>query len=79
MDICEEMISLTLQIASMFVEIYTHDVIFSFQIRSETITTYALCGFANFSSLGIVIGGLCEYFVIIIISLPGFFTLSAQK
>ncbi|XP_029697761.1 sodium/nucleoside cotransporter 1 isoform X2 [Takifugu rubripes] len=27
-------------------------------IRSETITTYALCGFANFSSLGIVIGGL---------------------
>lgn len=33
----------------------------SFQVRSETITTYALCGFANFSSLGIVIGGLCEY------------------
>ncbi|XP_029378313.1 sodium/nucleoside cotransporter 1 [Echeneis naucrates] len=27
-------------------------------IRSETIATYALCGFANFSSLGIVIGGL---------------------
>lgn len=27
-------------------------------VRSETITTYALCGFANFSSLGIVIGGL---------------------
>ncbi|KAM7396709.1 hypothetical protein PAMP_019731 [Pampus punctatissimus] len=27
-------------------------------IRSEVITTYALCGFANFSSLGIVIGGL---------------------
>ncbi|XP_041965942.1 sodium/nucleoside cotransporter 1 [Alosa sapidissima] len=27
-------------------------------IRSETICTYALCGFANFSSLGIVIGGL---------------------
>ncbi|XP_026220965.1 sodium/nucleoside cotransporter 1 [Anabas testudineus] len=27
-------------------------------IRSEIITTYALCGFANFSSLGIVIGGL---------------------
>lgn len=27
-------------------------------IRSETITTYALCGFANLSSLGIVIGGL---------------------
>ncbi|XP_076847210.1 sodium/nucleoside cotransporter 1 isoform X2 [Brachyhypopomus gauderio] len=27
-------------------------------IRSEVISTYALCGFANFSSLGIVIGGL---------------------
>ncbi|KAM6936819.1 sodium/nucleoside cotransporter 1 [Xenentodon cancila] len=27
-------------------------------IRSEIITTYALCGFANFSSLGIVIGSL---------------------
>lgn len=35
---------------------------FLFQVRSEIITTYALCGFANFSSLGIVIGGLCEYF-----------------
>ncbi|XP_042552187.1 solute carrier family 28 member 3 [Dipodomys spectabilis] len=27
-------------------------------IRSETIATYALCGFANMGSLGIVIGGL---------------------
>ncbi|XP_061577844.1 sodium/nucleoside cotransporter 1 [Cololabis saira] len=27
-------------------------------VRSEVITTYALCGFANFSSLGIVLGGL---------------------
>ncbi|KAM4734661.1 sodium/nucleoside cotransporter 1 [Anableps anableps] len=27
-------------------------------VRSEIITTYALCGFANLSSLGIVIGGL---------------------
>lgn len=27
-------------------------------VRSEIITTYALCGFANFSSLGITIGGL---------------------
>ncbi|XP_007528457.2 solute carrier family 28 member 3 [Erinaceus europaeus] len=27
-------------------------------IRSEIIATYALCGFANFGSLGIVIGGL---------------------
>lgn len=32
------------------------------QVRSETISTYALCGFANFSSLGIMIGGLCEHF-----------------
>uniref|UniRef100_A0A7N9B152 Solute carrier family 28 member 1 n=1 Tax=Mastacembelus armatus TaxID=205130 RepID=A0A7N9B152_9TELE len=30
----------------------------TFQVRSEIISTYALCGFANFSSLGIVIGGL---------------------
>uniref|UniRef100_A0A671RVY7 Sodium/nucleoside cotransporter 2-like n=1 Tax=Sinocyclocheilus anshuiensis TaxID=1608454 RepID=A0A671RVY7_9TELE len=30
----------------------------TFEIRSEIICTYALCGFANFSSLGIVIGGL---------------------
>ncbi|KAJ8340491.1 hypothetical protein SKAU_G00351240 [Synaphobranchus kaupii] len=29
-------------------------------VRSETICTFALCGFANFSSLGIMIGGLCE-------------------
>ncbi|XP_046721216.1 sodium/nucleoside cotransporter 1 isoform X2 [Silurus meridionalis] len=27
-------------------------------VRSEIISTYALCGFANFSSLGIVIGGM---------------------
>lgn len=36
-----------------------NNMILLFQVRSETITTYALCGFANFSSLGIVIGGLC--------------------
>uniref|UniRef100_A0A4W4HFR7 Sodium/nucleoside cotransporter n=1 Tax=Electrophorus electricus TaxID=8005 RepID=A0A4W4HFR7_ELEEL len=30
----------------------------TFEMRSEIISTYALCGFANFSSLGIVIGGL---------------------
>uniref|UniRef100_A0A7M4FV80 Solute carrier family 28 member 3 n=1 Tax=Crocodylus porosus TaxID=8502 RepID=A0A7M4FV80_CROPO len=29
-------------------------------IRSETIATYALCGFANFGSLGLVIGGLSK-------------------
>uniref|UniRef100_A0A8C8VMR6 Sodium/nucleoside cotransporter n=1 Tax=Pelusios castaneus TaxID=367368 RepID=A0A8C8VMR6_9SAUR len=29
-------------------------------IRSETIATYALCGFANFGSLGMVIGGLSK-------------------
>jgi len=28
-------------------------------VRSEIIATYALCGFANFSSLGITLGGLC--------------------
>ncbi|XP_036400173.1 sodium/nucleoside cotransporter 1 [Megalops cyprinoides] len=27
-------------------------------VRSETICTFALCGFANFSSLGVMIGGL---------------------
>ena len=30
----------------------------SWQIRSEIIATYALCGFANFSSIGIQIGGM---------------------
>lgn len=34
------------------------------QVRSEIISTYALCGFANFSSLGIVIGGLCGYLTV---------------
>uniref|UniRef100_A0A8C4JWY8 Sodium/nucleoside cotransporter n=1 Tax=Dromaius novaehollandiae TaxID=8790 RepID=A0A8C4JWY8_DRONO len=29
-------------------------------VRSETIATYALCGFANFGSLGLVIGGLSK-------------------
>ncbi|XP_019750961.1 sodium/nucleoside cotransporter 1 isoform X3 [Hippocampus comes] len=29
-------------------------------VRSEIISTYALCGFANFSSLGVMIGGLEE-------------------
>lgn len=28
------------------------------KVRSEIIATYALCGFANFSSIGIQIGGL---------------------
>jgi len=30
----------------------------TFTPRSRLILTYALCGFANFGSLGIVIGGL---------------------
>jgi CNT family concentrative nucleoside transporter len=30
----------------------------TFSPRSRMILTYALCGFANFGSLGIVIGGL---------------------
>lgn len=28
------------------------------QVRSETITTYALCGFANIGSIGVALGGL---------------------
>lgn len=31
-----------------------------FQVRAEILTTYALCGFANFSSIGIMLGGLSE-------------------
>lgn len=31
------------------------------KVRSETIATYALCGFANIGSLGVMIGGLCKY------------------
>lgn len=34
--------------------------VFTFQVRSEVIATYALCGFANFGSLGLVIGGLSK-------------------
>ncbi|XP_010619432.1 sodium/nucleoside cotransporter 1 isoform X8 [Fukomys damarensis] len=30
----------------------------SFQVRAETLTTFALCGFANVSSIGIMLGGL---------------------
>ena len=29
-----------------------------FQIKSEVIATYALCGFANFGSIGITLGGV---------------------
>ncbi|XP_040824406.1 sodium/nucleoside cotransporter 1 [Ochotona curzoniae] len=29
-------------------------------VRAETLTTYALCGFANFSSIGIMLGGLAS-------------------
>lgn len=28
------------------------------QIRTQTIATYALCGFANFSSIGITLGAM---------------------
>ena len=34
-----------------FLHIYT-------QIRSEIIATYALCGFSNIASIGVVLGGL---------------------
>lgn len=30
------------------------------QERAESITTFALCGFANLSSIGIMLGGLSE-------------------
>lgn len=30
------------------------------QVRAEILTTFALCGFANFSSIGIMLGGLSE-------------------
>lgn len=32
--------------------------LFDPQVRSEIIATYALCGFANLSSIGIQLGGL---------------------
>ncbi|XP_041878746.1 sodium/nucleoside cotransporter 1 isoform X2 [Corvus kubaryi] len=32
----------------------------TFQERAESITTFALCGFANFSSIGITLGGLAS-------------------
>ena len=31
--------------------------------RTEAIITYALCGFANFSSIGIMLGGLGKIFI----------------
>uniref|UniRef100_A0A803XSH4 Solute carrier family 28 member 3 n=1 Tax=Meleagris gallopavo TaxID=9103 RepID=A0A803XSH4_MELGA len=37
---------------------YINDVKQYMTVRSETIATYALCGFANFGSLGMVIGSL---------------------
>uniref|UniRef100_A0A8C3LBM6 Sodium/nucleoside cotransporter n=1 Tax=Chrysolophus pictus TaxID=9089 RepID=A0A8C3LBM6_CHRPC len=37
---------------------YINDVKQYMSVRSETIATYALCGFANFGSLGMVIGSL---------------------
>lgn len=37
-----------------------HFVSLVIQVRAEIITTYALCGFANLSSIGIMLGGLCE-------------------
>ncbi|KAJ8285429.1 hypothetical protein GJAV_G00026700 [Gymnothorax javanicus] len=37
---------------------YVDDIKQYLSVHSETIATYALCGFANFGSLGIMIGGL---------------------
>uniref|UniRef100_A0A8D2JCM2 Solute carrier family 28 member 3 n=1 Tax=Varanus komodoensis TaxID=61221 RepID=A0A8D2JCM2_VARKO len=39
-------------------EIYINGAKQFLSIRSETIATYALCGFANFGSLGLIIGAL---------------------
>ncbi|OXB62501.1 hypothetical protein ASZ78_008139, partial [Callipepla squamata] len=39
---------------------YINDVKQYMTVRSETIATYALCGFANFGSLGMVIGSLSK-------------------
>ncbi|KAM8960580.1 solute carrier family 28 member 3 [Pelodytes ibericus] len=39
-------------------ELYINGIKQFMSVRSETIATYALCGFANFGSLGITIGGL---------------------
>uniref|UniRef100_A0A3Q4BDW7 Uncharacterized protein n=1 Tax=Mola mola TaxID=94237 RepID=A0A3Q4BDW7_MOLML len=33
-------------------------------VHSETIATYALCGFSNFASLGMLIGALCECYLV---------------
>lgn len=38
----------------------SHTLVSFTQVRAETITTFALCGFANLSSIGIMLGGLCE-------------------
>uniref|UniRef100_A0A663MXU9 Solute carrier family 28 member 3 n=1 Tax=Athene cunicularia TaxID=194338 RepID=A0A663MXU9_ATHCN len=43
---------------SKLIHIREKGYVFVFQVRSEVIATYALCGFANFGSLGLVIGGL---------------------
>lgn len=40
---------------TLFPNLYTCN---SFQAKSEVIAIYALCGFANFSSIGIQLGGL---------------------
>lgn len=34
---------------------------FKFKAHSETIVTYALCGFSNFSSLGMAMGAMCKW------------------
>ena len=33
-------------------------ILVSFQVRSEVIATYALCGFSNLGSLGVMLGGM---------------------
>ena len=47
---------------SGLVELYSADGIVNWvDERTEAIVTYALCGFANFGSLGIMLGGLSKF------------------
>ena len=45
------------EICNLFVVVFFFQHIYT-QIRSEIIATYALCGFSNIASIGVVLGGL---------------------
>ncbi|XP_043916260.1 solute carrier family 28 member 3 [Protopterus annectens] len=55
-----EQLSLMIQKRNTGEPLYIHGLKQYLSIRSETIATYALCGFANFGSLGIMIGALAS-------------------